>query len=669
MTSLNGRTPDIAEGNIEKLKALFPEAICEGKVAFDKLKQLLGDYVDDSKERYNFTWNGKAKALRLSQMPSMGTLRPRKEESKDWDTTQNLYLEGDNLEVLKLLQKSYHNKVKMIYIDPPYNTDGDFVYPDDYSDNLAHYLQTTGQVDDKGNKMGTNNESNGRYHTDWLNLMYPRLRLARNLLANDGVVLVNMDEHEIINLQKLMSEVFGEGNDLGTIVWDKRNPKGDAKGISYQHEYIVVYAKNIDSFLSANKVVRPKKNAGKIIKKASQLFAKISPTYTMEDSNKEFSQWVNAQSDFSGGEKAYNKIDENGKVYQSVSMGWPNKKRAPDDYFKPLVHPVTKKECPVPERGWRNPPGTMDELLSKNLILFGADESTQPRRKYLLEENMSENIPSLLYYGGSDDAMLSAMNIPFDTPKAVDVCFEHIQSFAGKDAIVMDFFSGSATVAHAVMAVNAYDNGKRRFIMVQLPEIIDEKHEAFKAGYKNICEIGKERIRRAGEKILQQVASGAGFSDGTGYGMGTEEGRKHFDVGFKVFALDSSNLKKWQPDYDDLELSLQDSIENYVAGRTELDVVYEIILKMGLDLTCSIEETVIGGKRVYSVGFGALQMCLDDAITPDVARGMVELHKAERPVTWKVVFKDNGFASDSAKTNVKEIFKCAGLEEDAFTTV
>jgi adenine-specific DNA-methyltransferase len=651
-------TANIIEENIQKLKSIFPDIFQEGKIDFNKLQQLLGNYIETENERYNFVWNGKSRSLRLAQTPSTGTLLPCKEESKDWESTQNLYIEGDNLEVLKLLQKSYNNKIKMIYIDPPYNTDGDFVYPDSYTDNLQNYLRTTGQIDENGNKLGTNNESNGRYHTDWLNMIYPRLRLARNLLTDDGVIFINIDEHEITNLQKVVCEVFGESNDLGTIVWDKRNPKGDAKGISYQHEYIVVYAKNIDIFLTENRVIRPKKNAIKILNKAEQLYKKITPTYTLEDVNKEFLFWINTQQDFSGGEKAYSKIDEEGNVFQSVSMSWPNKKKAPDDYFIALTHPITKKPCPVPDRGWRNPSNTMQELLYKKLILFGKDESTQPRRKYLLKENMDENITSLLYYGGSDDALLKELDIPFDTPKVVDIVAEHIKSFTKDNDIILDFFSGSATTAHAVMHLNTIDkNSNRKFILVQLPELIEINHEAYKAGYKNISDIGKERIRRAGEKIKNELAA---INRQMQLG---EEKIDYVDVGFKVLKLDRSNIKKWNPDYDNIENSLIDNIDNYVEGRTELDVVYEIMVKYGLDLSYSVEEIDVSEKKIYSIANGQLIICLDNLITTDIAKYIVGLKKERSIDEMRVVFKDNGFIDDSNKTNVKEILKSGEIKE------
>ena len=665
MIKMTGESKNILEQNIADLRQLFPEVCCEDKIDFDKLKQILGEYVDDNKERYNFTWNGKGQAIKLSQTPSMGTLRPYpgEEESKDWNATENLYIEGDNLEVLKLLQKSYYGKVKMIYIDPPYNTKEDFIYQDDFSDSLTNYRILTGQMNQGGEKLSNNAESTGRYHTRWLNMIYPRLKIARTLLADEGVILINIDEHEIANLQNICTEILGEYNELGIIVWDKRNPKGDAKGISYQHEYILVYSKNKDKLLDSQKISRPKKNASMMIKKAEQLFKKMDESYTIEDVNSDFSSWIAKQTELSGGERAYNKIDENGNVYRAVSMAWPNKKKAPEDYFIPLIHPNTGKLCPVPERGWRNPSATMKKMMDDGKILFGKDETTIPNSKYLLAENMYENIPSLIYYGGSDTEVLNRMNIPFDTPKSINICKEHIRAFTNESDIVLDFFSGSATTAHAVMQLNAEDGGNRRFIMVQLPEPCAEKTEAYKAGYQNICEIGKERIRRAGEKIKQEIeAENAQLKTG-------EDQKKVPDIGFKVFKLDSSNLKKWQPDYDDFNQSLLDSIDNYVEGRTELDVVYEIMLKMGLELTYPLETCMVKDKNIYVIAYGALMICLDHEITTDVAHEMIRLHEEYQPEIWQVVFKDNGFASDSVKTNIKEMLKVAGLDEDAFTTI
>ena len=488
-------------------------------------------------------------------------------------------------------------------------------------------------------------------------MMYPRLKLARNLLTDDGIIIVNMDENEIINLQKLCDEIFGEKNNLGTVIWDKRNPKGDSKGIAYQHEYIVLYAKNKDFFLSNCQMLRPKKNAELILKKAKQIFMRIDSTYSIEQANKDLNQWVNSQVNFSGGEKAYSKIDENGEVYRPVSMAWPNKNKAPDEYFIPLIHPITKKECPIPERGWRNPKVTMDNLLRNGLILFGKDETTQPTRKYLLRENMYENIPSLLYFGGSDTDLLKKLSIPFDTPKVVSICMEHILSFTNKNSIILDFFSGSATTAHAVMQLNAEDGGNRRYIMVQLPEPCDEKSEAYKAGYKNICEIGKERIRRAGEMIKDELQK-----ENAQLKLG-EESKKLPDTGFKVFKLDSSNIKEWDSEAEDLKQTLYASIENIKSDRTSLDILYEVLLKYGLDLNVPIVEH----DHFYSIGGGTILINLDKEINMDVINSICEeyqnLLEIDEDFKTMVVLRDSAFENDEDKTNMMTRLEQIGIKE------
>lgn len=649
-TKLNGKTPDIAEENIAKLKEIFPDVFEEGKIDFDKLQQVLGNYIEDENERYNFSWNGKGRSLRLAQSPSTGTLRPCKEESKNWDTTENLYIEGDNLEVLKLLQKSYHGKIKMIYIDPPYNTGKDFVYPDDYRDNMQNYLELTGQVDGEGKKISTNSESNGRYHTNWLNMMYPRLRLARNLLADDGVIMIHIDEHEVNNAQKLCNEIFGENNELGTIIWDKRNPKGVVAGVAYQHESIIVFCKNITAFANTP-FLKKKENADAMLAKVKTLIHKYGTIN--EQVRQEYRDWIKKNKEMlSGGESAYSLIDSEGNIYQPVSMAAPDKPETRS--HRPLIHPLTNKSCPVPEKGWRFTDEKMDDLIHLNKIEFGIDETTQPRQKYFLKDNLEEAVASLLYYGGSDDAM----GLPFDNPKPVYVAQRLIYSVCkNNDDIILDFFSGSATTAHAVMQLNAEDGRKRKFICVQLPEPTNEDDEAYKAGYKNICEIGKERIRRAGDKINSEITENNAQITLDG------EEKKPVDIGFKVFKLDTSNIKKWNPDFDDMELSLFESIDNLVDGRSELDLVYEIMLKYGLDLTYPIEELTCGDKKIYSIGLGMLIICVCDNATTDIAKFIVDYKKQNNIEEMRVVFKDGSFENDSAKTNVKEILKCSGVEE------
>jgi len=614
-TRLDGKTPDIAEENIKKLKEIFPDVFTEDKVDFEKLEQILGNYVEDSKERYNFTWNGKGRALRLSQTPSLGTLRPCKEESKDWDTTQNLYIEGDNLEVLKLLQKSYHGKVKMIYIDPPYNTGKDFVYPDDFHDSLENYKKITGQVDSEGNRISTNTEASGRYHTDWLNMMYPRLRLARNLLKDDGVIFISIDDSEADNLKKICNEVFGEDNFIAQMVWQRAfSPKNDARFISNSHDYILMYAKSLDEF-TIGRLPRTK------------------------EANLRYS---NPDNDLRG---VWMSSDISVKTYNA-------------SYDYPVKLPSGRIVEPPSGRCWRCSKEAFDKLVADNRIWFGPEGDGTPRIKRFLTDLKFDGMAptSILLHkdvGHSQEGSQEVVKLiggVFDGPKPVRLLTRLlILANLEQDSIILDFFSGSATTAHAVMQLNAEDGGNRKFIMVQLPEPTDEKDEAYKSGYTNICEIGKERIRRAGEKVKEENKD--------------KENIENLDIGFKVLKLDTSNIRKWQPDYNNLEQSILDYVDNYEEGRTELDLVYEIMLKYGLDLTYPVDEFVIANKKVYSIGFGMLMICLDDEITTEVAKGILEKIKELTPESTRVVFKDNGFKTDSNKTNVKEIFKYGGIEE------
>jgi adenine-specific DNA-methyltransferase len=614
-TTLTGKTPDIGEENIKKLMTMFPEVVTEGKVDFEKLKQVLGEYVDDSNERYNFTWNGKGRALRLSQTPSLGTLRPCKEESKNWDTTQNLYIEGDNLEVLKLLQKSYYGKIKMIYIDPPYNTGKDFVYRDDFHDSLENYKRITGQVDGNGKAISTNTETSGRYHTDWLNMMYPRLRLARNLLKDDGVIFISIDDNEAHNLRKICDEVFGEDNFVAQVIWERAYaPVNLKKHFSECHDYILCYAKNID-LLNCNGLPRDEK---------------VDSRYRNPDN------------------------DPRG-VWQSdnLTVG----PAIPEKVYE-IVTPNGRKIMPPSGRCWLYTKDKLMEMIADNRIWFGEDGGNVPRVKRFLSEVKQGLTPMTIWkyteVGHSQDAAQKLKALfdgkdYFDYPKSIDLIKRCLQLYTERGSLVLDFFSGSATTAHAVMQLNAEDGGNRKFIMVQLPEPTEENSEAYKAGYKNICEIGIERIRRAGEKIKEE------YKD--------KENIENLDIGFKVFKLDTSNIRKWQPDYDNLEQSLMDYVDNFVEGRTEFDVVYEIMLKYGLDLTYPVDEFTIAQKKVYSIGFGMLMICLDDEITTEVAKGILAKIKELSPESSRVVFKDNGFKSDSNKTNIKEILKSGGIEE------
>jgi len=603
-------------------------------VDFDQLRQELSDHiVEGPQERYHLNWPGKREALLAANAPIAKTLRPCREESVDFETTQNLFIEGDNLEALKLLQETYLGKVKMVYIDPPYNTGKDFIYEDDFAENADEFLKRSNQKDEAGNRLVTNFDTNGRFHSDWLSMMYSRLKLSRNLLREDGITVIHIDEHEYPNLEKLLGEIYGESNNLGTVVWDKRNPKGDATGIAQQHELISIYCKNKEYFKKECELRRPKKNASKMIEKVNQL---IKSAGSITDKvRKQYKEWISAQN-FSEGEKAYNLIDDDGEIYRPVSMAWPNKKKAPDDYFVPLTHPLTKKKCPIPKRGWRNPSTTMNELIKRGLILFGPDESTQPTRKYLLKDNLYENVPSLLYYGGSDDVLLSDLGLLFDNPKPVTVSKELIRTICNGNEIVVDFFAGSSTTADAVMQLNAEDGGNRKFIMVQLPELCDEKSEAFKAGFKTIAEISKERIRRAGKKILEGE-----------YHEGWNR-----DVGFRVLKVDNSNMKDvyYRPD----ELSqgdLLEAVDNVKPDRTAEDLLFQVLVDWGVDLTLPIRRETVQGKTVFFVDENALIACFDTGITEELVKELA----GYQPL--RVVFRDNGFASDEVKINVEQIFR------------
>ena len=626
ITSLDGKTPDIAEENIHKLRQIFPDVFTEDKIDFEKLQQVLGEYVEDSNERYNFTWNGKGRALRLSQTPSLGTLRPSKEESKDWDTTQNLYIEGDNLEVLKLLQKSYYGKIKMIYIDPPYNTGKDFIYKDDFHDSLENYKRITGQADSEGNRISTNTEASGRYHTDWLNMMYPRLRLARNLLTDDGVIFISIDDNEVDNLKKICNEVFGEENYIDTLHWKrKKQPSFLSKHTAKVMEYVLVFGKHAN-----------------LVKKLS--------IETISDETKKVVNLTNNVSvrHFNKGVRV--KIGDDG----IIKKGLYTIKSMQVEYLADVEYKngVTINEVDVKAQ-FSVSQELIDKFIDENLLFITVNYGL--RRDVSDEEKGKEKAITdlLLDWGDNQDSDKEQQDILngkyFDYTKPTKLIFNLIKSVVVGEGLILDFFSGSSTTAHSVMQLNAKDDGNRKFIMVQLPEATDEKSEAYKAGYKNICEIGKERIRSAGEKIKEK------YKD--------KENIENLDIGFKVLKLDTSNIRKWQPDYDDLEQYLLDYIDNYVEGRTELDVVYEIMLKYGLDLTYPVDEFTIADKKVYSIGFGMLMICLDDEITTEVAKGILEKIKELAPESTRVVFKDNGLNSDSNKTNIKEILKCGGIEE------
>jgi adenine-specific DNA-methyltransferase len=572
-----GHSPNALDQRKAQLLALLaqnaPELISDNQLNVTKLQELLGEDHVAPEEHYELSWVGKTASRREIQKTSSHTLRP---DASNPAQAQHMLIEGENLEVLRVLQKSYYGKVKMIYIDPPYNTGNDsFVYPDNYSETLAEYQRRTGEKNEAGflNKQSLwkkNSKESGQYHSAWLSMMYPRLYLARNLLREDGVIAVHMDEHEFTNLEKLLSEIYGEENNLGTLIWDKRNPKGDAKGLAYQHEYVIYFAKNKSVFVENCFFMRKKANADRMLAKAAQL---IRDNGLNEKSREEFKKWAKNESDLSGGERAYSLIDDCGDVYRTVSMAWPNKQIAPDDYFIPLIHPVTKKPCPLPERGWRNPSSTMSDLLEKNLIIFGLDETTQPTRKYLLKENMEENISSLLYFGGSDDSRLKGLGIPFENPKVVDVAKKIVSPIAiGQQDIVLDFFAGSGTAAHTVIELNLEDGGNRQCISVQMPEALEPKSEAYKAGYRTIADITRARI----DKVIAKLK--AEYPD------------KTTDLACAHFTLAPSNFKVWQGDLSSSE-ALREQLSMFRSAEkggqshqadAQTAMLAELLLKHGL---------------------------------------------------------------------------------------
>ena len=521
--------------------------------------------TEGSKERYSLTWNGKSKAKQIAQEVSTGTLRPAKEESKNWDNTENIYIEGDNLEVLKLLQKSYHGKIKMIYIDSPYNTGKDFVYKDNFTDNIENYKEITGQINKEGIKLTTNTETNGRYHSDWLNMMYPRLKLARNLLTDDGVIFISIDDNEQANLKKICDEIFGEENFVAQIAWRKSDNQANIGNIARVKEYILSYSKN-DKLFYLNKM--------ELTEKAK---------------------------------KEYRYKDDRGFFRRSILL---HKTRG--RYKYDLKTPTGK----ILSGPWMKSKEDIEKMSNEGMIYWTTGGEEQPYGKIYLDESDGQ-IPNDfigIEYGSNQEASLELEKLMqsryFDFPKSVTLLKHLAKIGSNLDNYILDFFSGSATTAHSVIQLNAEDGGNRKYIMVQLPELCDEDSEAYKAGYKNICEIGKERIRRAGEKIKTDESLPL-------------ENREKLDIGFKVFKLDSSNIKEWDTNTEDLQQTLLDSMENIKSDRNSLDVLYEILLKYGLDLNIPIEEN----KDFYSIGGGSLLVSLNKEINNEVINSICEEYK------------------------------------------
>lgn len=629
---IKGESLDIVKENVKKLKEIFPEVFCEEKIDFKRLEEVLGEYTDDSDERYRFEWHGKSKAIKISQTPSRGTLRPCKEESKNWESTENLYIEGDNLEVLKLLQKSYQGKIKMIYIDPPYNTGNDFIYPDNYSDNLENYLKITGQKDEDGNSITTNSEEGGRYHTNWLNMIYPRLRLAKNLLCEDGVIFISIDDNEMNNLKNVCDEIFGEINFIACFTWIKKK-KGShlSKTVRNMTEYILCYSKEVNKVkLFGEEAYSDKWQP--LAKRTNSLKVLVFPKNKVETKLKDGTYEAGV---YGEGTSSLEFIEDfnvkNNNVNNEIKV------KGPFVWTQNKLNEEIEK-------------GTKVSLSSKfGFNVFRSNQAEKTKRPITI-------LDSKLNIGTNEDAYNEIIDIfgkegVMSYPKPVSLIKYLINtiSYYNKNMVVLDFFSGSATTAQASMELKLENNNKIKYIMVQLPEECNKKSEAYNAGYKNICEIGKERIRRAGDKIVEKNKD--------------KEGIKDLDIGFKVFKLDTSNIKPWNPDYDNIEMTLEDSINNFVSGRTKEDIVYEIMLKYGINLTYPVETKDINGKKIFSIGFGALLVCLDDNITLDEVHNIVKLKEELNPATCRVVFKDNGFKTDSVKTNAVEILRKNNIEE------
>lgn len=632
---LGGR--DLLGADLDKFARLFPDLITEERdetgrlkksIDFEKFKARFSeDIIDEGKERYEFTWPGKRAAMAEANLPINKTLRPVVEESKNWDETENLYIEGDNLEVLKLLQESYLGKVKMIYIDPPYNTGNDFVYNDDFKENLEDYKEDSVDYDEKGGKLVKNTETNGRFHSDWCSMMYPRLKLARNILADDGVIFISIDDNEQKNLKKLCDEVFGESNFIANIIIDG-TPKNDPLLIATSHEYVLSYFKN--------KEVSRGYKWGSLHSLNSELNNLIK--------NKPFSEAESLLNDYYTKNKLkkdnisnYKFVDELG-IYRIGPIDDPQGKGPKDQ----RINVKTGNYLKIPSGGWRANLKTWNKWVDNNLIEFPDDDDLLPSKKTYLSSDKLEVGRSVRKIQGrksTTDLIKLFDNLKiFENPKPLNLLKDLIRDIYEKDALILDFFSGSATTAHAVMDINAEDGGKRKFIMVQLPEATEENSEAYKAGYKNICEIGKERIRRAGEKILADNKD--------------KEGIEKLDTGFRVLRVDSTNMNDVAIEPNLLEQNFLGELEsNIKADRTDLDLLFACLLAWGLPLDRKHESEDYHGFTIHSYNEGDLIACFDENISEEAIKYMAQ----KEPL--RVVFRDSCFESSQDKINVEEIFK------------
>ena len=677
MTKLKMRTQNKADENYKKLAELFPNAVTEtidettGEVirAIDKdvlMQEINTHVVDGKEERYQFTWPDKKKSVLLANSPIAETLRPCREESVDFDNTENLYIEGDNLDVLKLLQETYLGKVKMIYIDPPYNTGNDFVYNDDFAENTDDYLDRSGQFDEDGNQLFQNTESNGRFHTDWLNMIYPRLKIARNLLSDDGVIFISIDDSELDNIIKICSEIFGQSNIIANFIIVSNSAKNNSKFVSVTHEYLLCVAKNKDMSPTNWKI--KKNNSIEFLKIAKQLMkSKLSD----DEIHSELLSLVKYPKYYEFDHYTY--VDKKGP-FRASDLTAPGSK---NKYS--IMHPTTNKPCKMGTRGWAYSEAEMKKLIDSDYILFGKDETVMPQLKnYLFENELSLPKSVLFFDSQTSTRWMKAEQFGFDFPKAIDYIKYILSMYPRNDIMVLDFFSGSATTAHAVMQLNAEDGGHRKFIMVQLPEKTDEKSEAFKAGYKNICEIGKERIRRAGKKIKEDLKNNGkdmrhlakelpkaeqlkidGFSvpniparwGNTDETTENEQMANDLDTGFRVLKLDSTNMKDVY--YNPAEITIDTimgTVDNIKEDRTPEDLLFQVMLDLGVLLSSKIEQSTIGGKTVFNVEDSYLIACFDDNVTDEVITAIAK----QKP--YYFVMRDSSMANDSVATNFEQIF-------------
>ena len=628
---LKMHTPNKADENFVKLAALFPNAVTETKDehgeivrAIDKdvlMQEISATVVEGADERYQFTWPDKKKSILLANAPISKTLRPCKEESVNFDTTENLYIEGDNLEVLKLLQETYLGKIKMIYIDPPYNTGNDFVYEDDFTQAATEYISMSGQYSDEGNRLVQNFESNGRYHTDWLNMIYPRLKISKDLLSDDGVIIISIDDHEVDNLKKICDEIFGQSNFIGLTVRVSSPTQNIAKFMSIMHDYSLIYCKNKESNGGDWKV--PKNNVAEFESRANKLFKSGA---SQEEIAAELRALVKYPRfyDFDH----YYFCDEGG-IFRAGPIGGVQSGNTTTQ----ILHPITQKPCKMPKGGWRYKDSEIQRLVVENKLFFGKDETIVPQTKLYLHDYLMQIPKGINFFDTQTDVhFLSDNGLPFDFPKPVDY-IEYLETMIiDEDSIVLDFFSGSATTAHATMKMNAKDDGNRKYIMVQLPEEIGKTSEN-NTDYKTICEVGKERIRRAAKKIAE------------------ENPDAKFDGGFRVLKCDSSNMKDVYYNPSEFEPSFLDTMEdNIKEDRTPEDLLFQVMLDLGVLLSSKIEETTIVGKKVFNVADNFLIACFDKDVNDEVIKEIAK----KKP--YYFVMRDSSMANDSVATNFEQIF-------------